>query len=197
MKLEISQTEPFRHGIQYPLSQVNELLDDILLIQEEPNEDGNWGGVYAITNTLTNEIYFGRSSQINNRLRFHEARSRSAEFGQLIHQEIAKIGIEHFTFEIIELLELAFIRKELEEDLIRQFGCRYNQMNKGHQHYIAIPLVEGKQYKTNTFEYNGITYANRREAEVDLNFSKSKLSRIKNKQNTTIINSPILKINQG
>jgi hypothetical protein len=196
MKLETSKTEPFSHGIQYPLSEVYELLDGILLAQEEPNEDGNWSGVYAITNTLTDEIYFGRSSQINNRLRFHEVRSRSSEFGQLIHQDIAKVGIEYFTFEIVELLELAFIRKELEEDLIRQFGGRYNQGNKGLQHYVAIPLVEGKEYKPNTFEYNGITYANRREAEVDLNFSKSKLSRIK-KQQRRIINSPILKIAQG
>ena len=73
-------------------------------------------GIYKITNTVTNEIYIGASTNIDSRFRQHKKGNSSNE---KLQNSICSCGLHCFTFEIIEecTKELLFDREfELIDD---------------------------------------------------------------------------------
>lgn len=56
-------------------------------------------GIYKITNTVTNEIYIGASTNIDSRFRQHKKGNSSNE---KLQNSIYSCGLHCFTFEIIE-----------------------------------------------------------------------------------------------
>ena len=61
-------------------------------------------GIYKITNKLTGKSYIGQSVQIETRWSQHKSVSRSYDTldGNELHKDILELGIDNFSFEVIE-----------------------------------------------------------------------------------------------
>lgn len=61
-------------------------------------------GIYKITNLLTGKSYIGQSVNIATRWSQHKSTSRSIETldGNELHKDILELGIDNFSFEVIE-----------------------------------------------------------------------------------------------
>lgn len=65
-------------------------------------------GIYKITNKLNNKCYIGKSSNIEERWKYHKWRYQEkghSEYDKPLYRAFRKYGIENFTFEIIELVD--------------------------------------------------------------------------------------------
>jgi group I intron endonuclease len=63
-------------------------------------------GIYKITNLINNKCYIGKSSNIEERFKYHKQRYAEAkEWNKLLYKAIRKYKIENFSFEIIEIIE--------------------------------------------------------------------------------------------
>jgi group I intron endonuclease len=61
-------------------------------------------GIYKITNKITGKSYIGQSVNIETRWSQHKSVSRSYETldGNELHKDILELGVENFSFEVIE-----------------------------------------------------------------------------------------------
>jgi len=111
------------------------------------NNMQRWGCVYRITNTLTGEVYIGKTVDFNTRMSEHKCASHNPD--TIISKAIQKYGWENFTKEIIiedvpeedlENLEQSYI--EVENTLVPN---GYNSLKGGgkvhfhkqHQKWLA------------------------------------------------------------
>ena len=75
-------------------------------------------GIYKITNLLTSEVYIGQSTNIEQRVKEHKYHAES-----YIDQIISEIGLEYFSFEVLEL-------------------CEIDQLDKLEEYYIGPSMSE-------------------------------------------------------
>ena len=62
-------------------------------------------GIYKITNTINNKCYIGKSSDIEERWKYHKKRYNNIkEYDKPLYRAFRKYGINNFLFEIIELI---------------------------------------------------------------------------------------------
>lgn len=62
-------------------------------------------GIYKITNKINNKAYIGKSSNIENRWKYHiQRKDYEKEYEKPLYRAFRKYGIENFNFEIIEIL---------------------------------------------------------------------------------------------
>lgn len=60
-------------------------------------------GIYKITNKINNKIYIGKSSNIEERWKYHKTRyTYEKDYDKTLYRAFRKYGIENFSFEIIE-----------------------------------------------------------------------------------------------
>ena len=64
-------------------------------------------GIYKITNIINGKCYIGKSSNIEDRFKYHQRKfnSTGVERNKLLYKAIRKYGLENFTFEIIETID--------------------------------------------------------------------------------------------
>lgn len=63
-------------------------------------------GIYKITNTINNKSYIGKSSDIENRFKYHKTNFNNLrEWNKTLYKAFRKYGLENFTFEVIEELD--------------------------------------------------------------------------------------------
>ena len=63
-------------------------------------------GIYKITNLINNKCYIGKSSNIEERFKYHRQRYLEIrEWDKMLYKAIRKYKIENFSFEIIEIIE--------------------------------------------------------------------------------------------
>lgn len=94
-------------------------------------------GIYKITNLINNKSYIGKSSNIEERWRYHKSNyNNSKEYNKILYEAFRKYGIENFSFEIIELLENEYDIKSNEReqywiDYFNSFHFGYNMTEGG------------------------------------------------------------------
>ena len=81
-------------------------------------------GIYKITNKFNNMSYVGQSEDVEKRLNSHKKHYENS----IIDNEIARIGIENFTFEILEECELKELNRR-ESYYINKFDSIENGYN--------------------------------------------------------------------
>lgn len=84
-------------------------------------------GIYKITNTITNQVYIGKSVDINRRWREHK--TPKANGNDLLHGDMKKYGTDNFRFDVIEECTK---EKLLERELfyIKKYNPFYNKIGK-------------------------------------------------------------------
>ena len=95
-------------------------------------------GIYKITNKLNNKCYIGKSSNIEERWKYHKWRYQEKghpEYDKPLYRAFRKYGIENFSFEIIEELEDYSTSDEREKYWIQYYDCYGN--NKGYNATIG------------------------------------------------------------
>lgn len=81
-------------------------------------------GIYKITNKINNKCYIGKSSNIEERWKYHiENRNSSREYDKPLYKAFRKYGIENFSFEIIEELVNYENSNEREKYWIEYYNC--------------------------------------------------------------------------
>lgn len=96
-------------------------------------------GIYKITNILNNKSYIGQSVNLERRKNEHF----SGNTKQYIDEEIALVGKEYFTFEILEYCTQDKLN-ELEQYWINYYDSFYNGYNKtkgGEYQYCGRPII--------------------------------------------------------
>ena len=79
-------------------------------------------GIYKITNKLNNKCYIGKSSNIEERWKYHKLRCfDEKEWNKPLYRAFRKYGVENFSFEIIEELN----DYEKESNLKEQYWIQY------------------------------------------------------------------------
>ena len=84
-------------------------------------------GIYKITNTQTNHIYIGQSTNIERR--WMEHKTPKAYGNDLLHGDMKKYGINNFKFEVIEECEPNELLKR-ENFFIKKLNPFYNTVGK-------------------------------------------------------------------
>lgn len=70
-------------------------------------------GIYKITNKINNKIYIGKSTDIEERWKYHISHyNYEREYDKPLYKSFRKYGIENFSFEIIEECSLDIDEKE-------------------------------------------------------------------------------------
>lgn len=81
-------------------------------------------GIYKITNKINNKCYIGKSSNIEERWKYHiENRNSLKEYDKPLYRAFRKYGIENFSFEIIEELVNYENSNEREKYWIEYYNC--------------------------------------------------------------------------
>jgi len=86
--------------------------------------------IYQITNTITNDIYVGKTTQPKKRFYIHKYNAINNKSAAHIHRAMRKYGIENFQFSVIEKVEKSELLNEREIFWIEQLKPKYN-MTKG------------------------------------------------------------------
>ena len=85
-------------------------------------------GVYKITNTVNGCFYIGSSLNVKHRMSVHRCKSMWKQLpSNKMYQDMAEIGVEKFTFEIIEECDKSVLR-EREQYYIELLQPQYNQL---------------------------------------------------------------------
>ena len=85
--------------------------------------------VYKFTNTVTGDFYIGSRNNIKKSLANHKYQSVWIVIpNDQLYQDIQKYGIDKFSFEILEEVELEHL-KEKEQEFIETLKPTYNQIN--------------------------------------------------------------------
>ena len=88
-------------------------------------------GIYKITNKINNKCYIGKSSNIEERWKYHiNNRNSLKEYNKPLYRAFRKYGIENFSFEIIEEIVNYENSNEREKYWIEYYDCFGN--NKGY-----------------------------------------------------------------
>lgn len=87
-------------------------------------------GIYKITNKITGKSYIGQSVNIATRWAAHKSVSRSYETldGNELHKDILELGIENFSFEVIEQISVDKLDQR-EIYWIQYYDTYYNGYN--------------------------------------------------------------------
>lgn len=88
-------------------------------------------GIYKITNKITGKSYIGQSVNIATRWSAHKSTSRSEETldGNELHKDILTLGIDNFSFEVIEETTIDKL-DEREIYWIQYYNTYYNGYNR-------------------------------------------------------------------
>lgn len=71
-------------------------------------------GIYKITNKINNKVYIGKSSNIENRWKYHKIRyTYDKDYNKVLYKAFRKYGLENFIFEVIE---------EMDEEIYNKFA---------------------------------------------------------------------------
>ena len=82
-------------------------------------------GIYKITNTINNKCYIGKSSNIEERWKYHKKRYNDIkEYNKPLYRAFRKYGINNFLFEIIELINNDY--KKLSDEREKYWIKYYN-----------------------------------------------------------------------
>lgn len=66
-------------------------------------------GIYVITNKINNKKYIGKSSDIKKRWEYHKQKYESTrEWNKTLYKAFRKYGVQNFSFEIIEVLDINY-----------------------------------------------------------------------------------------
>lgn len=84
-------------------------------------------GIYKITNKLNNKCYIGQSVDIKRRLNEHKKHKDNS----LIDNEISKMGVENFIFEILETCDIIELNRR-ESYYIKKYNSIENGYNISH-----------------------------------------------------------------
>lgn len=111
-------------------------------------------GIYKVTNTINNKCYIGKAKNIYKRFSTHKTNSRlpkpDKRSSPLLYYALNKYGIDKFTFEIIEELELnEDILKERELYWMDYYNsyencCGYNLRRDSSTNMIVHPKTAEK-----------------------------------------------------
>ena len=86
-------------------------------------------GVYKITNTITGDFYIGSSKNVKQRWAHHKWPSTWNEHpNNQMYLDMRKYGVDKFAFEILEEVEIDFL-KETEQEFIERLNPIYNNRN--------------------------------------------------------------------
>lgn len=87
-------------------------------------------GIYKITNKITGKSYIGQSVNIETRWSQHKSVSRSYETldGNELHKDILELGVENFSFEVIEQISVDKLDQR-EIYWIQYYDTYYNGYN--------------------------------------------------------------------
>lgn len=96
-------------------------------------------GIYKITNLINNLIYVGQSVSIEQRFANHRSRKNGNYRGSLIDQKIEELGVDKFSFEIIEECSI----EELDEKEIYWINY-YDSYNTGYNQTAGGSSCIGK-----------------------------------------------------
>lgn len=122
-------------------------------------------GIYRITNTITGDFYIGSSKDIKLRLTCHKCKSTWKNHpNNPLYKDMQKYGIDKFSFEIIEEVEVDEL-KETEQEFIEKLQPTYNQMNAKGLNIERLKKYEKsdkrkkyhKEYDNQLCLYNGQT----------------------------------------
>lgn len=87
-------------------------------------------GIYKITNILNQKCYIGKSSDIEQRWKYHKLRMNdSKEYDKSLYRAFRKYGLENFSFEVLEELNNNYLEKadEREKYWIHYYNSFGNQ----------------------------------------------------------------------
>lgn len=93
-------------------------------------------GVYKITNTVTNEVYVGCSTNIRQRWYHHRSNYKMKgykEYGKKLYRSMREYGLENFKFEILEEAEPSVIF-DRERYYIRKLDTEVHGLNDTARH---------------------------------------------------------------
>ena len=97
-------------------------------------------GIYKITNIENKKVYIGKSTNIEQRWKYHKQHYLSTiESNKPLYKAFRKYGIDNFTFEIIEYLDKDYEEKSNERE---KYWIRYYN-SYGHTGYNATPGGDG------------------------------------------------------
>lgn len=81
-------------------------------------------GIYKITNKINNKCYIGKSSNIEERWKYHIKNKNSLkEYNKPLYKAFRKYGVENFSFEIIEEIDNYKKLNEREKYWIEFYNC--------------------------------------------------------------------------
>lgn len=91
--------------------------------------------IYKITNRLDGKVYIGQTVNTDNRWKAHKSYAKNkTKCKQVIHQAIAKYGIENFEFEVLA----CSLDKDSANDAEVQIIKQYNSRDKKNGYNIAV-----------------------------------------------------------
>lgn len=96
-------------------------------------------GIYKITNTITKEIYIGKTNNFIRRWKDHQRLAitpNHKEYNKILYQSMRKYGISNFTFEIIEYIPLEKY-KEVSGSREQYWISYYDSYNNGYNASIG------------------------------------------------------------
>ena len=92
-------------------------------------------GIYKITNLTNNKCYIGKSSNIEERFKYHKQRYlEKREWNKILYKAFRKYGLENFSFEIIEIIKNYTEQKGSEREIywIAFYKSYCKDENKGY-----------------------------------------------------------------
>lgn len=98
-------------------------------------------GIYKITNLINGKVYIGQSININRRWRQHrECQTASSP----LHSDIKKIGLENFSFEVLEEVEFDKLdeRERFYIEFYDSYRNGYNRTKGGSGRAASVKLSE-------------------------------------------------------
>lgn len=123
-------------------------------------------GIYKITNTINNHTYIGKSTNIEQRWKYHLTHyNNTSEYNKTLYKAFRKYGTENFTFEVLEELneeQYDLFADEKERywiNVYNSFKCGYNETLGGDGGFIeqarnAIKKLSDEDVKVIRQMYN-------------------------------------------
>lgn len=89
-------------------------------------------GIYKITNLTNNKSYIGKSSNIEERWKYHQTRyNDEKDWNKSLYSALRKYGLENFSFEVLEKMDEQYYDK-FGNNREEYWILYYNSVNQGY-----------------------------------------------------------------
>ena len=89
-------------------------------------------GIYKITNLTNNKSYIGKSSNIEERWKYHQTRyNDEKDWNKSLYSALRKYGLENFSFEVLEKMDKQYYDK-FGNNREEYWILYYNSVNQGY-----------------------------------------------------------------